>query len=238
MDPFTLVLLVMLGFAVLLIAGIGRRRLPGADRPPLLPRLVAGAALLGAAITALVAIVAIVLTFVGDRVTLSVPVVAATETVPIDLRASTEASVVSGATQQTSLHLTVSGLDTFTLVLVALQSALTAAVVITVLIMIARLARQSISHTPFASKLSPLFLVSGGAVAIGAMAAQFAGLLAGVRAHEQLYFLRDGAIEGVANTPPTWMIEVWPIGVGLVLIVIARLMRGGERLQRDTAGLV
>lgn len=238
MDPFTLVLIAILAFAVLLIASLGGRRPAGADRAALLPRVVAGAALLGAAMTALVSIVTIVLTFVGDRVTLSVPVIVSTETVPTELRASAEASVVSGATQQSSLQLTVSGLDAATLSLVALQSALTAAVVITVLVMIARLARQSLSATPFAPKLSSLFTVSGGAVALGAMAAQFAGLLAGQRAHEALFFIGAHTIDGVVNTPPTWMIEVWPIGVGLVLIVTAGLIRSGERLQRETAGLV
>jgi hypothetical protein len=238
MDPFTIVLLAMLAFAVLLVAGVGRRPLPGAEPSPLLPRLVAGGAIVGAAMAALVSVRTIVETFVGDRVTLAVPVIASIDTVPAELRASTEAVVVTGATQQTTLQLTVSGLDTMTLSLVALQSVVNAAVVITVLIMIATLARQSLSETPFAVKLSALFVVSGGAIAIGATAAQLAGFLAGARAHEQLFFLSDNAIDGGVNVAPTWVIEVWPIGVGLVLIVIARLIRAGERIQSDTKGLV
>lgn len=238
MDPFTIVLIAMLGFAVLLIADIGMRKPLGVDRAPLLPRLVAGAALLGAALAALVGVVNVVLTFVGDRVTLAVPVIAGVDTVPTELRASTEASILSGAAQQTSLSLTVSGLDTVTLVLVALQSAATTAVIITVLAMVARLSQQSMSAAPFSTSLSRLFTVSGGALAIGGMAAQFAGLAAGARTHEQLFFIRDGAIDGVANVPPAWMIEVWPIGVGLVLIVMAGLIRHGVRLQSDTKGLV
>lgn len=233
-----IVLLVGLGIAVLLVAGLGVRKPLGVDRAPLLPRLVAGAAFVGIAIAALVSIVTVVLTFVGDRVTLAVPVIAPVDVVPTELRASTEASILSGAAQQTSLSLSVSGLDTATLVLVALQSVATTAVVITVLIMIARLSQQSMTAAPFSTSLSRLFTVSGAAFAFGGMAAQFAGLAAGARAHEQLFFLRDGAIDDVANVPPAWMIEVWPIGVGLVLIVMAGLVRHGVRLQNDTRGLV
>ncbi len=238
MDPFSIVLLLMLGFAVLLVAGVGRRGLPGVEPLPLIPRLVAGGAIVGAGMAALVSVRTIVETYVRDSVTLAVPVNVSIDSVPTELRESIEAAVVSGTTQQTTLSLTVSGLDSVTLSLVAMQSVVNSAVVITVLIMIAKLARQSLSETPFASKLSALFVVSGGAIAIGATAAQLAGLLAGARAHEQLFFLSDDAIDGGVNVAPTWVIEVWPLGVGLVLIVIARLIRAGERIQNDTKGLV
>ncbi|MFN4001652.1 hypothetical protein [Microcella sp.] len=237
MDPFTMVLLLMLGFAVLLVAGIGRRGAP-TDAPPVLPRLVAGGALVGALLAGVVGVVAIVMTFIGDRVTLAVPIIPFIETVPDALRATPGVSIVGGSAQQVSVPLSLSGLDPLTLTLVALQTALTTAVIITVLLMVARLAKQSLSETPFSPKASSFLAVSGIAFTLGVMASQFAGLLAGARAHEQLFFLRTDAIDGVVNAPPTWVIEVWPIGVGLVLIVLARLIRGGERLQRDTKGLV
>ena len=116
MDPCAIVLLIMLGFAVLLIAGVSRRG-PGREAHPLLPRLVAGGALVGAGPAAL-------------------------------------------------------------------------------------------------------------------------GNSAGARAHEQLFFLRPGSIDGVDNIAPSWSLDLWPIGVGIVLIVVAGLIRSGERLQRDTKGLV
>lgn len=237
MDPFTIVLLLMLGFAVLLVAGIGRRGPVDVARP-LLPRLVGGGALVGAGLSAIAGIVTIVMTFIGDRVTLAVPIIPLIETAPDALRATPGVSIVGGTAQQVSVPLTLSGLDPLTLTLVALQTALTTAVVITVLLLVARLAKQSLSETPFASRASSFFTVSGVAVAVGVMAAQFAGLLAGARAHEQLFFLRADAVDEFANIPPTWVIEVWPIGVGLVLVVLARLIRGGERLQSDTKGLV
>ncbi len=237
MDPFTIVLLLVLGFGVLLVAGVARRDSLGAPRP-LLPRLVAGAALVGALLAAVVGIVGVVLTFVGDRVTLAVPVIARIDTVPDALRATPEATLVSGAAQQSMLSLTIAGLDLTTRVLVALQAATVAAVIVTVLVMIARVAQQSIAAEPFTRSLSRVLVASGVTLAVGAMLAQAFGFAAGARAREQLFFLRDGAIEGATNIPPTWIIEIWPVGVGLVLVVVAGLIRTGERLQRDTKGLV
>lgn len=237
MDPFTIVLLLMLGFAVLLVAGIARRDSLGAPRP-LLPRLVAGAALIGALLAAAVGVVGVVLTFVGDRVTLAVPVIARFDMVPDALRATSEATIVSGAAQPSTLSLTIAGLDDTTRALVALQSATVAAVIVTVLVMIARVAQQSIAAEPFTRSLSRLLVASGVTLAVGSMLAQAVGFAAGSRAHEQLFFLRDEAFEGTTYVPPTWIIEIWPVGVGLALIVVARLIRTGERLQRDTTGLV
>lgn len=238
MDPFTIVLLAMLVFAVLLVAGIGRRPGIGEGRAPLLPRLVGGAALVGALLATVAAIVTIALTFIGDQVTLAIPVIVEVETVPDALRATPEASILSGTTYQSFVTLTVAGLDTGTRVLVATQAAVSTAVVVTVLVLIARIAQQSFAAEPFTQSLSRLLIGAGTALAIGAVLAQTLGTIAGARAHEQLFFLREGALNGVDNVSPYWTIDVWPIGVGVVLIVVARLIRNGERLQRDTRGLV
>jgi hypothetical protein len=237
MDPFTLVLLVMLGFVVLLIAGIGSQHAPNRPRRPLLPRIVAGSAIVGSLLTIVGGIVALVATFSGQRLTLVIPVNTNVELTPAALRDSA-ARVVGGATQQAETVLTATGLDATTRVLVAVEQVITTAVVVTVLLMIARLAQQSMSPEPFSPRLSRVLVVGGATLAIGMTAAQVAAMAAATRAHEQLFALRPGAVDGAVYVPPTWTFEVWPIGVGLVLVVVAGLIRGGERLQRDTAGLV
>jgi len=237
MDPFTLVLLAILGFAVLLIAGIGRRKTPERVRQPLLPRLVAATALLIAFLSAVSAVVTVVLTLVGDTVTLTVPVISSIELVPADLRDS-DSSVVGGATQQSLMTLTVAGLDMTTRIFIAFQIVTQAAVYVTVLVMVARLAQQSIAAEPFTPTLRRLLIVGGVALAVGATITQIAGTVAGALAQEQLFFIRTDALEGSVNVAPAWSFDLVPIGVGLALIVVAGLIRSGERLQHDTAGLV
>ena len=89
-----------------------------------------------------------------------------------------------------------------------------------------------------AHPLLPRLVAGGATLAVGATLAQALGNGAGARAHEQLFFLRPGSIDGVDNIAPSWSLDLWPIGVGIVLIVVAGLIRSGERLQRDTKGLV
>lgn len=237
MDPFTLVLLVMLGFVVLLVAGIGSMRTPGAPGRPLLPRIVAGGAIVGIVLTAVGGILSVVVTFASERVTLTVPVTSRIELTPEQVRDSS-ARVVEGSAQQADTVLTATGLDLTTRALVAAEQLVTTAVVVTVLVVIARLARQSIAPEPFTPRLSRSLMVGGATLAIGMTLAQVASLLAATRAHEQLFAISPGAVEGSGYVPPTWTFELWPLGVGLVVIVLAGLIRNGERLQRDTKGLV
>jgi hypothetical protein len=234
MDPFTIVLLAMLAFAVLLVAGIGRR----GTRGPWLPRLVAG----GAAVLALLAVVAgiigIVSAFAFPTLSLRVPVIARAEIPPADLRAN-DAGVVSGGTEQVTMMLTASGLDVLTRVLVAAEVVITTAVVVTLLVMVARLARQSVSAEPFTPNLGRLLVLGGSVLGLGSISAQLASAFSGARAAEMLLTLRpDANGGGWTYVPPTVIVDLVPVGVGLALVVVAGLIRSGERLQRDTAGLV
>jgi len=233
MDPFTLVLLFMLGFAVLIVAGLANKRRTG----PLLPRIVAGGAMVFAVLSAVAGIVAIVNAFALETLALRVPVFASIELTPVELRDSAS-QVTNDATQQTTMLLTATGLDGFTRVLVAAEVVSTTAVVVTILFLVARLAQRSTDVEPFSPRLARLFVVGGTTLAVGAIASQIAGILAGQRAHEQLFAIRDSALAGGVNVPPGWTLDLLPIGIGLALIVVAGLIRSGERLQRDTVGLV
>ncbi len=233
MDAFTLVLLVMLGFGVLLIAGVGSQRRSG----PLLPRLVAGGSIVLALLSVVGGIIGLVAAFATDSLTLPVPVIARVDVPPGELRID-DAEVVGGATQQATLLLTATGLDTVTRVLVAAEVVITTAVIVTLLVTVARFAQQSIAAEPFSPHLGRLLIIGGATLAVGSMAAQLVGQFAGQRAREQLFALSESAVEGVTNVPASWNIDLLPVGVGLALIVVAGLVRNGERLQRDTTGLV
>ncbi len=223
----------MLGFAVLLVAGIGGRGRTG----PWLPRLVAGGAIVLALLNIVAGIVGVVGAFALETLTLRVPVIVTAELTPVALRDSA-ANVVNGATQQTTLLLTATGLDSATRALVALEVVITTAIIVTLLVVVARLAQQSIAPEPFTPRLGRQLVIGGSALAIGSIGVQIVSQVAGQLAHHQLFALSDGALDGGVNVPLSWNWDLLPIGVGLALIVIARLFRTGELLQRDTRGLV
>jgi hypothetical protein len=50
--------------------------------------------------------------------------------------------------------------------------------------------------------------------------------------------MEPGTLIGVPFSSVSVSVDFWPIGVGLVLLVLARLIRIGERFQRDAEGLV
>lgn len=233
MDPFTIVLLLMLGFAVLLVAGIGSQRRTG----PWLPRLVAGGAIVLALLNVVGGLIGVVGAFALDTLTLRVPVIASVELTPVELRDNTS-EVVSGATQQTTMLLTVNGLDVGIRALVAVEVVITTAVIVTLLIMVARLAQQSIAPDPFSPRLGRLLTIGGSVLAVGSIASQAVASISGARANELLFALAPDAMNGSTYVPPAWTIDLLPIGIGLALIVIAGLIRNGERLQSDTKGLV
>ena len=233
MDPITIVLLVMLGFAVLLIAGIGRRK----RALPWLPRLVAGGAIVLALLNIIGGLMGVVGAFALDTLTLRVPVIAHAEFTPVEVRAF-DAEVVSGGTEQVTMVLTASGLDVVTRVLVAVEVVITTAVIVTLLVMVARLAQQSIAAEPFSPRLGRLLVIGGSVLAAGSIAAQVASTFSGARANELLFAVQSDPLTGSSYVPPMWTVDLLPIGIGLALIVIAGLIRNGERLQRDTKGLV
>jgi hypothetical protein len=232
-DPFTIVLLLMLGFAVLLVAGIGGRGRSG----PWLPRLVAGGAIVLALFNVVAGIIGIVGAFALDTLTLRVPVITTAEFPPADLRPS-DAEVVSGGTEQIAMVLSVGGVDPLSRVLVAAEVAITSTVIVTLLVMVARLAQQSIALESFSPRLGRLLVIGGSVLTVGSIAGQAAASLSGARVHEQLFELSPDVISSSSYIPPFWTVDLVPIGIGLALIVIAGLMRNGERLQSDTKGLV
>ncbi len=231
MDPITLIILGTLIMTVVVAVVLIMRR--GSGLRPLLPRIVAAGAVIGAILTIVGALVAMSALF-SDWVTLTVPVIADIEVPPEDLLTG-DARIISGSVVETGVTLTVSGLDVAAKVWLAIGQLLNAAVIATVLFVIARFAQQSIAAEPFAPRLHRLLIIAGAALVVGSGAAQAALAVAGEMARYQLFAV---TLPDVTYAPAPVTVDLIPIGIGLTLIVIAGLIRSGERLQHETKGLV
>lgn len=239
MDPIILGLIgvVTVGVVTLVLLLRGRRS-TGLETRHLLPRVVAASCVVGAVLAIVGALVSIALALTPtSRVTLEVPLNLRVEEVPLDLRADPSAHLTSGMVL-TSPLLSIDGLAIVARLWLIAGHALTAIVIVTLLVVIARFAQLSIAETPFPPRLGRLLIIGGSTLAIGGVSAQFANSIAGTLAHKQLFMLAETAAPGSVYVSPPWALDLWPLGVGIVLIVVAGLIRSGERLQRDTEGLV
>lgn len=239
MDLSVLLLIVAVLVGVAVVVGVlSPRRESVEARRPLLPRLVAAACLVGVAVVALGTVIGVAQSLIPTSwVTLEIPVTLTVEETPTDLRADPSGSLTD-AVVAAPTALTVDGLGTAARIWLAMGTLIEGAVAVTLLLVVARFARQSISDTPFTPRLGRLLVIAGITLAIGGIAGQIASGISGLLAHEQLFALSPDALGDGLPVPPALTFDLWPLGVGLALVVVAGLVRSGERLQRETAGLV
>lgn len=239
MDLSVLLLIAAVLVGVAVVVGVlSPRREGDEDRRPLLPRLVAAACLVGVAVVALGTVIGVAQSLIPTSwVTLEIPVTLRVDEVPVELRANPTGALTDSVVTAPAA-LTVDGLGTTARIWLAAGTLIEGAVAVTLLLVIARFARQSISDTPFTPRLSRLLVAGGVALAVGGLLGQIASGIAGLLAHEQLFALSPEALGDGIAVPPALTFDLWPLGVGLALVVVAGLVRSGERLQRETAGLV
>lgn len=239
MDLSVLLLIAAVLVGVAVIVGVLSPKRDAAEgRRPLLPRLVAAACLVGVAVVALGTVIGVAQSLIPTSwVTLEIPVTLRVDEVPVELRADPSGALTDSVVTDPA-PLTVDGLGTAARIWLAAGTFIEGAVAVTLLLVIARFARQSISDTPFTPRLSRLLVVGGVALAVGGLLGQIASGIAGLLAHEQLFALSPEALGDGIAVPPALTFDLWPLGVGLALVVVAGLVRSGERLQRETAGLV
>lgn len=251
-------LLIATGIALVAgaIAYVVRARRPAGSAPStVLPRVVSVGALIGAAGSAAIGLIALITIAVGAPITMTVPVRSFLPMISPELRdvVGPEATITGGP-GFTEGQFTIEGLDPAARIWLAAGTLINTAVIVTIMLLIARLARQATEPQPFARSTSTLLGRSGAVLAVGGILWQICFAVAGLLAANQALFVtgfttddtavldRNEALglepSGLPSGGGDITIDFWPVGIGLVLIVLAVLMRHAERLQHDTKGLV
>lgn len=251
--------LVFVGIAsiVVLVVAFLRRRTQPANAPPSVGplRFAFGTTVVLTLFAVVGTLISVIEAAFGERVTVTVPVRAIRPSLDPDITSidGVGAEAALGSPGFTEGVFLVSGLDAAARIWLAVGHAVTGALVITILVLIARLAQQAMQEEPFTHPISHLMARAGAVLAIGTVIGQIALGVGGSLASSQLFDwtgLTGVRIEtthyerlglsgsGLPESTFAFDVEFWPIGVGLALIVVAGIMRRGERLQRDTAGLV
>lgn len=233
-----------------------RRRRASGERSRV-PGVVAVFALISAAVTTVTTIVTAVIATFGEQVTMTVPVQ------PFTLEPLPQITSLDGPTARalpspgfTEGTFVIEGLDLATRLWLVAGTLVNGAVFVLLLMAVFVMARRARLSDPFSQPLSPVLGSTGALLGIGSViwqvcfvvagnlaAAQvfgFSGLTAMGLDERELDRLRDIGLSeaGLPQPGSVGTIEFWPIGVGLALIALAAVFRSGERLQRDTEGLV
>lgn len=204
-------------------------------------------AIIYAAIVGVFIVIGVVGTLVGD-VTIDVPVKEFWPALDprITIEATESASVVSGGF--TTATLTIAGLDLTTRILLAVETVLGGGMSLAIALAVIFACRSVEGGRPFTSALPKVTTIAAIAVAIGGIGSQLVGGIAASMAANQALFVSAWSAENVGideeivlGLPePAVMINVdlWPIAIFVVLAALAALFSYGERMQRDTEGLV
>lgn len=166
------------------------------------------------------------------------------------------ATIISGPTAQvtsggfTSAEVYVSGLDMAARAWLAGSSLLQGATIIMIAIVVVTLSSTILRNDPFQPAVTRGIRLVGITVIVGGLAWQACSGVGESLASKQVLQLgstelKDSAswdnnvpIIGFPQPSPHIQVDLWPIGVGLVMLVLAAAFRYGERLRRDTDGLV
>lgn len=250
----------LVGLAAILIIGAAvlapaaRRELSGSSRPAILvvSRTLAVAY---AAITLVVTVVTVVAVLVSEVVELSVPVAELRPEgypwVEFDLVASAE--VVGGGFRVLEASVTGLGLDAR--LWLAAGHALDGITFIVIALVIALLCHRMLGGSPFRPLMVKGIMTAATAIAAGGIAWQLCYGIAGTLASQQLFAVTGWSADfpseevadylfttvpgsGLPEATSYMAIDFWPLMVGLALAALAVVFRHGERLQRDTEGLV
>lgn len=222
MDPFTLVLVAMLLVIVLLVAFAGRR----VDESAVL-RLVCGVALLwaGLSIAAAVGIVAVPLS--GG--TLSIELDAST-----DISAPHSIDGIVGIVPQTeTATVEIGALSSGAVGLVLAGAAMAAVVSAIVAGALAIALRRVAAGDPFAPSMRRSAVIAGSALSVGMLVSLGLSALGRMMAADEL-----NELLGFERFLVGFELDLTPVAIGVAVVALSRLFSVGERLQRETAGLV
>lgn len=141
------------------------------------------------------------------------------------------ARIVQGDYESASVVL--SHLSPFAVALATISLIAGILTIVTLAILVALLAWRLLHHTIFRRSLAIITYLGGFVLAVGGMVSQSAGAIAGSQAALELNGAgRHGFWPLAGRLDPTML------GVGVVLLLVGLAFEYGERLQRDTEGLV
>ena len=213
----------------------------------LLTRVIAWISIAG---VALVTVSTVVSDLTSRSISLRLPVYEFWPTLPAG------ATIISGPTAQvtsggfTSAEVSVSGLDIAARAWLAGSSLLQGATIIMIAIVVVTLSLTILRNDPFQPAVARSIRLVGITVIVGGLAWQACSGVGESLASKQVLQLGSTELKNLAswddiNTiigfpqpTPHIQVDFWPIGVGLVMLVLAAAFRYGERLRRDTDGLV
>jgi hypothetical protein len=188
--------------------------------------------------------------FTSNAVNVSLPVQQFWPVLPAGARITggPTAHVVNGGFTDASV--TVSGLDIAARSWLAATTLLQGATVAILAIMVATLCSTVLKNRPFRPALTLGIRTTAFAIMFGGIGWQVCSAIGRTLAAHQVLQLGSTAFPPRINYPgvetimgfpsPGWdgSIDLWPIWVGLAFFALAAAFRYGERLQRDTEGLV
>ena len=213
----------------------------------LLTRVIAWISIAG---VALVTVSTVVSDLTSRSISLRLPVYEFWPTLPAG------ATILSGPTAQvtsggfTSAEVYVSGLDTAARAWLAGSSLLQGATIIMIAMVVVTLSSTILRNDPFQPAVARGIRLVGITVIVGGLAWQACSGVGESLASKQVLQLGSTELKNVASwdninmivgfpqPAPHIQVDLWPIGVGLVMLVLAAAFRYGERLRRDTDGLV
>lgn len=202
------------------------------------------------AVAAISTVVLVVGTFVNRSIHVSLPV---SEFWPQLLPGAKwdglQAKVVGGGFSVASVE--VEGLDLPTRFWLAGEQLLQGATSIVIGVVVMLLCTSVLRSTPFRPALIRGINVSAISVIVGGILWQVCGAVGGMLASGQVlkyssgeYTQKDTQLDPakIYGLPDwgggSWTVDLWPIGIGIALLVLSAAFRYGAKLQKDTEGLV
>lgn len=159
------------------------------------------------------------------------------------------ADVVSGGFTQAMVQVT--GLDVSARVWLASSDVLQGATNIIIGVVLAILCTSIIKQNPFRITLIRGINLMAITVIVGGLGWQICDAVAGSLASTQVLGINGWALNreqlrwddvneviGLPRAGNDWSVDFWPIWVGLALLALAAAFRYGQRLQKDTDGLI
>ncbi len=243
-----LIVVLIVGTILAFALATAKKQRAGQD-PTTLVRVTRVVAVVWAGVGAIGAVIALLNSLLAPGVAITMPIREFWPQLPdtVHLDVDTARRVSGGFTEVT---LTLEGLTPTARVLWALSQTITWVVPGFVAFFVAVTCSRLLSGAAFTPVVARMAVTTGAVIALGGVAAQVMGDIAGTIASMQLFGAKSGGWEGdfpgIDNVFDAWLpaatlqitFPFWPIAVGLAFAVLAAVLRYGSRLQQDVKGLV